>query len=139
MSEPNVRLDWRFRILGELARIRLTELKRFYEEARGHFAKDFQRLQEKSHELTGEEWDDYFVDRRDEMESLLDLKQEFGIVALFTLLERFMRLVLMHLHEAGRTAFVPARPRVDDLKAQFAGIGVRITDPPFAWLKIKKL
>jgi hypothetical protein len=143
MREGKARLDWRFHILLQFAEIRLRELKRFYDEATTHFKRDFKRLQEEFTEQNtedSEEMVDYFVDRRDELESLLDLKQEFGIIGLYTMLERFLRLVLGHLRDAGEPIPAETKPwYMDTLKDKFMLVNVKVTQPPFAWTKIKKL
>jgi hypothetical protein len=104
MQDEEVSLDWRFSgALPQFPRITLRELKRFHDEARKHFTMEIAKLERRATEIAAEDDEalEYLSDMSAELEGLLDLEQEFAILRLFRTLERFLRLVLMHLRESG--------------------------------------
>jgi len=140
MRDEEASLDWRFSgALPELAKISLIELKRFHDEARRHFKREIAEIEKEvaGIDAVDDEAQDYLSCMYSQWEELFDLKQEFGIFGLFRMLERILRLVLMHLREIG--APVTERVRFKEMAKQFKSIGVDLRASPFEWEEITKL
>jgi hypothetical protein len=142
MQNEEVSLDWRLSgALPVLARITLNELKRFHDEASKHFKMEITELQRRATEIAAEDDDslDYLSDKNAQLEGLLDLEQEFGILGLFRTLERFLRSVLTRLREIGAPVSKKEIQYLDGMVNQLKGIGVDLGASPFEWNEITKL
>jgi hypothetical protein len=151
-----------------LARITLRELKSFYDEGTKHFEAELARLEMRSKNTSREDDEsDYLSDMMGELEALLDLLQEFGILGIYRTLEVFLQKVADRLSKDGvlistrldrpkdrgkvflrRVASclrrkgegIPGQTaRLDQLKDRFKEVGVELTQPPFQWREITKL
>ena len=138
-------LDYRIQIPLHLVRIQIASLRKFYDQGEKHFNSGFDELKARIDQLTPEEWsegEDYYLEQRDELESLRHLNTQFAIVGLFTVFETFLRWTLHQLLWVG--AVVPARRsnerwNLDKMNAILKTIGVPITKPDADWNSIKKL
>ena len=95
-----IEVDWRFGILERMGRVRLKELIDFREQAERTFETAMAAWQEEVKEFEAEYEDadgDHLIDQREEIESLLDRSHTFGIVGLYTFLDRFLNLAIEHL------------------------------------------
>jgi hypothetical protein len=95
-----IELDWRFGIVERLGRVRMKALMDFHRQAQETFrvAMRAWRREAKEFEAKYEDADgDHLIDERDSIESLMDRGHTFGIVGLYTFLERFLNLVIEHL------------------------------------------
>src|SRR5437879_877754 len=86
-----------------LARITLSELKRFYEEETKHFEAEVARLQMRAKSPSPQDDDesDYLSDMTEQLEGMLDLVQKFGITGIYGTFERFLRIVVNQQRHAG--------------------------------------
>src|SRR5207302_1905994 len=92
-----IKLDWRFDALHHLARAHIKELWDFYDQAQKHFQTAMKAWEDEGKDLNEEEeamYADYFIEKRDSIESLLDRGHTLGVAAVYTFLERFLNLVL---------------------------------------------
>lgn len=123
-----------------IMRINIARLKNFYDEGERHFNSRFKDLAQEVDHLTPEQWDDFqdfYIQERDEMEDLRELKRNFSIVGLFTVLERFLRRTLRHLREAGAPVEGHIRKMsLEDMKDAFKKIDLPITEPNHDWQAI---
>lgn len=106
LMEPKVlpiELDWRFSILERMGRVRLKELMDFHNQGKktSEAAMKAWRKEAKAFSAKYEYGDDYLIEKRDEIESLLDRGQTYSIVGLYTFLERFLNLVVERLRDGG--------------------------------------
>ncbi len=139
-----IQVDWRFDILERMGRIRLKELEDFHTQGEKTFnaAMKAWRKEVKEFEAQYEDADgDHFISQREEIESLLDRGHTFGIVGLYTFLERFLNLVIEHLR-AGGAAIPPSQMgltlhKMRDHLAEFAKINMN--RPPFDWKALERL
>jgi hypothetical protein len=124
-----IEVDWRFGILERMGRVRLKELMDFHEQAEKTFETAMAAWQEEVKEFEAKYADadgDHLIEQREEIESLLDRGHTFGIVGLYTFLERFLNMVVDHLR-AGGAAIPPSQkgldlPKMRNHLAQFAKI-----------------
>ena len=106
-QELAIKLDWRFGLLDRLGAVRMKELMDFYRQAEEHFRLAMKAWKKESKAFTAKYKDDeyadsdHLVDRRESLESLMDRGHGFGIVGLYTFLERFLNLVVEHLRSGG--------------------------------------
>ena len=120
-----------------IMRSNIDRLRNFYEEGESHFTFGFKSLEKKVDHLTPEQWadlQDFYIQERYEMEELRELKRNFSIVGLFTVLERFLRHTLRYLRKAG--APVTGRIRgmsLGDMRDAFKKVDVLITEPNHVW------
>ena len=126
--------------LLDLAQIRISKLKSFYDEGEMHFSIGLDDLKDRTDHLTSEESDkfeDYYLGQRDDLKELMELKKHFSIVGLFTAFEMFLRRTLLLLHH-GDTAMSECirKMRFDDMKEKFSSIGMPIADPGPDWKAI---
>ena len=120
-----------------IMRNNIGRLIKFYDEGERHFKTRLNDLEDEIAHLTDDEIEYFYLEDRDEMEGLRELKRHFSIVGLFTVLERFLRRTLRHLRKRG--AAVPGCIRkmsLEDMKTAFKDIGVPITEPNHDWHKI---
>jgi len=146
--EPKVlpiELDWRFGALDRLGQVRMKELMDFHRQAQQTFriAMKAWRKEAKEFDAEYDEYanDDHLVEQRDGIESLMDRGHTFGIVGLYTFLERFLNLVIEYLH-AGGAAMPPPQivrnlHKMHDYLSQNAKIDMN--RPPFDWKALERL
>src|ERR1051326_4766524 len=124
-----IEVDWRFNVVASLGRIRLKELMDFHEQGEKTFQAAMKTWERKVEEFEAkyEDWEgDHLISQRDEIESFLDRGHTFGIVGLYTFLERFLNLVIEHLRAGG--AQIPTTKmgltihKIRDHLAQYAKI-----------------
>lgn len=99
-----IKLDWRFTLLDDIAQVRLKVLLDFARQAEGQFDDAMKAWNEEVTGLTEEQEEmmgDYLIERRDNIESLLDRGYTLGILGLYTFLERFLNEVVGHLRTGG--------------------------------------
>ena len=139
--------------LLSLTRSRISILREFYDEGERHFNIENKDLEERTAHLTQEEWDwgdgDFSIELLHELEELRELKRNFAIVGLFTVLEMFLQRALLWVHGPGPA--VPKRIRkelraeikkkfakmnFDKMKPAFKEIGVRIAEDNSDWQAI---
>ena len=100
ISMVELSIDWRIDIHLTLLRIQIRELKCFYDEGEKHFDIGFDQLAKEIDKITDKKWDlyeDFYIDQRDSLESLRELKRHFAIVGLLTVFEAFLRDTLDHV------------------------------------------
>jgi hypothetical protein len=139
-----IELDWRFGVLQSMGRIRMKELMDFHNQGKETFREAMKawRKEAKEFESKYEDADgDHLIEQRDEIESLLDRGHTFGIVGLYTFLERFLNLVVEHLR-AGGAKISPSKRgltlhQMRNHLAQHAKID--LTRAPFDWKAIERL
>jgi hypothetical protein len=139
-----IEVDWRFDILERMGRVRLKELMDFHKQAEKTFQSAMKawKREVKEFESKYEDADgDHFISQREEIESLLDRGHTFGIVGLYTFLERFLNLVIEHLR-AGGAAIPPSQQglslhKMRDHLLEFAKINMN--RPPFDWKALERL
>ena len=139
-----IEVDWRFDILERMGRVRLKELMDFQKQGEKTFRsamkaweKEVKEFESKYEDANG----DHLIEQREEIESLLDRGHTFGIVGLYTFLERFLNMVVDHLR-AGGAAIPPSQkgldlPKMRNLLAQFAKID--LNRAPFDWKALERL
>jgi hypothetical protein len=139
-----IELDWRFSILERMGRVRLKELMDFHNQAKETFTAAMEAWRKESEEFSAKYEDedgDHLIEQRDEIESLLDRGHTYGIVGLYTFLERFLNLVVEHLRAGG--AIIPPSNqglplhKMRDHLAQQAKIDMNRA--PFAWKALERL
>jgi hypothetical protein len=139
-----IELDWRFDVLERMGKIRLKELMDFHKQGKETFRVAMKSWRKEAKEFSAKyEYadDDYLIEQRDEIESLLDRGHTFGIVGLYTFLERFLNLVIEHL----RTGGAPIPPsqtglslhKMRDYLSQHAKID--INRPASNWKALERL
>lgn len=86
---------------------------------------------------------DELRERREEIESLLDLNEYFGVIAVHTAFDHFLFKIFEYAKSQGlikgrsaKRRFLPFNQSVDMLKAEFA---IDLRRPPFDWNRIDKL
>ena len=130
-------------LLLSLVQTRIHGLRSFYDEGERHFGSGFHDLKAKTDHLTPEDWNefgDFYVDQRHDLEELRELKGHFSIVGLFTVFELFLRGALRLLQQACAPKHNPKELRsLDRIKKSFANLGVSITEPAADWNAIKKM
>ena len=139
-----IEVDWRFGILERMGRVRLKELMDFHEQAEKTFENAMAAWQEEVKEFEAKYEDadgDHLSEQREEIESLLDRGHTFGVVGLYTFLERFLNLVIEHLR-AGGAQIPPSKMGLSLHKirahlAEFAKIDMN--RPPFYWKALERL
>lgn len=140
-----IEVDWRFDIVERMGRVRLKELMDFHRQAEKTFEaamkaweKEVEAFESKYEDADG----DHFISQRDEIESLLDRGHTFGIVGLYTFLERFLNMVIEHLRAGGANIPLPQQTgfslhKVRDHLLEFAKINMN--GPPFDWKALERL
>ena len=111
--------------LLNLTHSRISRLREFYDEGERHFNIENKDLEDRTAHLTQEEWDwgeeDLSIELRHEMEELRELKRNFSIVGLFTVLEMFLQRALLWLHWQGSAVPKGIRKELrDEIKKKFA-------------------
>jgi len=124
-----------------MARITLSELKRFYDEATKHFDAQFARLEMCAKSTLPEDDDEseYLSVMMEELEGMSDLVQKFGVIGIYRTFEIFLRKAVGRQRMAGAVISGQTARYVDKLKDQLKEIGVELTQPPFQWQEITKL
>jgi hypothetical protein len=139
-----IELDWRFGIVERLGRVRMKELMDFHHQSQDTFRVAMRAWKKEAKEFEAKYEDadgDHLIDERDSIESLMDRGHTFGIVGLYTFLERFLNLVIEHLRAGG--APIPdsqqglSLHKMRDYLAQHAKIDMN--RPPFDWTAIERL
>ena len=129
---------------------RIGRLRDFYNEGEFNFDSRLRDLKNKVDRLTPEQWDDlqdHYIDEHDDLEELRELKRNFSIVGLFTVLEIFLRRMLTLIlvppgikdREALLTRVQKERWNLDDMKKKFREVGLPITEPNTDWNAIKTM
>ena len=147
MDEPrNVGKIGFLDMLWMLTGYQISRLVKFYDAGEKHFNIELDDLKKRWPPL-GSEWagnDDYVNDyigayslERDELTELLVMKRNFSIVGLFTVFEGFLRKTLEHFHGSNREMVNRIRRmRLDEMKKEFAKVGVPIASPDRDWQAI---
>ena len=129
---------------------RISRLREFYDEGERHFNIENKDLEDSTAHLTQEEWDwgegDLSIELRHELEELRELKRNFAIVGLFTVLEMFLQRVLRWIYWPGSAVMKCIRKELqdeikktfekknfDEMKSAFNKIGVRIAEDNSDW------
>jgi hypothetical protein len=137
-----IKLDWRFTLLDNIGKVRMKELRDFARQAEDHFEDAMKTWNEKSTGLSEEEeamMGDYFIERKDNIESLLDRGYTLGILGLYSFLERFLNEVVDHL----RTGGAPIPPsnkgfNLHKLRTHLGSVGIDMSTAPFNWNELDK-
>ena len=138
-----IKLDWRFGALERVAQVRMKELKTFSRQAETHFADAMEAWNKEATGLTDEEesmMGDYLIERRDNIESMLDRGYTFGVLGLSAFLERFLNEAVDHLRAGG--AKIPESQRafnLHQLRAHLQSVGIDMNAPPFDWTALSRL
>ena len=139
--------------LLDVTHSRISILREFYDEGERHFTIENKDLGDRTDHLTQEEWDwgdgDLSIDRLHELEELRELKRNFAIVGLFTVLEMFLQRALLWLYWPGSAARkclrkelldeikkIFAKKNFDEMKPAFKKIGVLIAEDNSDWQAI---
>lgn len=137
-----IKLDWRFTALEYVAQVHMKELLSFSNQAEEQFADAMKSWNEECTGLTEEEeamMGDYLIDRRDNIESLLDRGYTLGIVGLYAFIERFLNEVVDHLRAGG--AHIPQSKKgfyLDQLRDHLHSVGIDMNAAPFNWNELDK-
>jgi hypothetical protein len=138
-----IKLDWRFTALQHVARIHMKELQSFSQQAEAQFADAMKSWNDGSTGLTEEEEEmmaDYLMERRDNIESLLDRGNTLGILGLYAFFERFLNEVVDHLRVGG--APIPQSKKgftLYQLRTHLQSVGIDMNAAPFNWNELDKL
>ncbi|MDE2926817.1 MAG: hypothetical protein OXT71_10510 [Acidobacteriota bacterium] len=117
-----------------IMRHNIGRLKNFYDEGERHFKRGFKDLEDEIAHLTDDEIEVFHLEYRDELEDLREIKRNFSIFGLFTVIERFLRRTLRHLRKAGAPVEGCIRKMsLEGMKDAFRKIGVPITEPNHDW------
>lgn len=109
-------------------------LRNFYDEGESHFKRGLNDLEDEIAHLTDDEIEDFYLEYRDELEDLREIKRKFSVVGLFTVIERFLRRTLRHLRKAGAPVEGCIRKMsLEGMKDAFREIDVPITEPNQDW------
>ena len=123
-----------------IMRKNIDRLRNFHDEGETHFKTEFNKLEVEVDRLTREDWDefgDFFIEQRYDLEELRELKRNFSIVGLFTVLEIFLRRTLLHLRKAGAAVEGCIRKMsLEDMRDVFKKIGVPIAKDNSDWQAI---
>ena len=135
-----------------LTKIRVSRLRDFHDEGEAHFKLGLKDLETEADLLTPEDWDEFgefLIEQRDDLEELRELKRNCSVVGLFTALEMFLRRALLSLHRP--TSAVPkqiwkelraetkkkfSNKSIDEMKGAFNKIGVPIAKDNPDWQAI---
>ena len=127
--------------------IRIRELKRFHKEGERNFKARYADLEAEFDRLKLEEWSDdlqdHYIDLRDELESIRSLNTNCAITGLFMAFEDFLSNMLKQIKDRDVPGVLDQkhgeRRSLKHMKAVFAEVGVRITEPEDDWRAIKRL
>jgi hypothetical protein len=150
-NKPNelaIKLDWRFGILARLGAVRMKELMDFHRQAERHFVAAMKAWEKEVKAYTkkyGEDdgGSDFLIDKRGDIESLMDRGHMFGIVGLHTFFERFLNLVIEHLRSGGAPIPEPEHGyglslhKVREELLQHTTINMN--RPPYDWKALERL
>jgi hypothetical protein len=134
-----IKLDWRFDALDHVARVHIKELWDFYDQAQKHFQTAMKAWEDEGKDLNEEEeavYADYFIEKRDSIEALLDRGHTLGVVAVYTFLERFLNLVLEHLRAGGAPIPLPESKQgftLNQMRAQLESLKIGTSEEPIDW------
>jgi hypothetical protein len=137
-----IKLDWRFTLLDDIAQVRLKVLLDFARQAEGQFDDAMKAWNEEVTGLTEEQEEmmgDYLIERRDNIESLLDRGYTLGILGLYTFLERFLNEVVGHLRTGG-ASILPSKKGFNlyQLRTHLQSVGIDMGAAPFDWNELNK-
>lgn len=139
----------------KLTKMRVSRLRDFHYEGEAHFRIGFNDLEIKTRRRTPTDWEefgDFCGEQHDELEELRDLKRNFSILGLFTVLEMFMQRALLWLHWPSSAVPPQARKEVwdeikkrlakknlDRMKDTFRKIGVPIAEDNPDWPQLMEM
>jgi hypothetical protein len=137
-----IKLDWRFDSLDYLARVHMRELRDFASQAEEQFTDAMNAWKREATGLTEEQeamMGDYLIERKENIEALLDRGYTLGILGLYTFLERFLNEVVDHVRRGG--ASIPQSKRgftLYELRDHLQSVGIDMNAAPFDWNELNR-
>lgn len=148
-SNPMDNLLVRIEAALDLARFHLREVRRFHDEVKPRFdqmqrqvARERKKYSQDELDLDrgmGHTLDEQFSDDWRLADDLRGVNDQYGVIGLYSVLERFLWMVSNDLLDAGKSTADKRPETLDRFKETLKTAEIDLTQPPFEWGQLVKL